>query len=75
MSKDVEWGFIHGEGEIVCTCDHCGEEERAEFLEGPDFREAQEELKEMGWVSSRINGDWYDFCSMECRNAYIKKNL
>lgn len=46
MSKDVEWGYAHGEGEIVCTCDYCGYEERLDFCEGPDFREAQEELTE-----------------------------
>lgn len=75
MSKEVEWGVIHGEGEIVCTCDHCGYEERLEFEDGPDFREAQDELREMGWSSSKINGEWFDFCSMDCRNAYIKENL
>lgn len=26
MSKDVEWGAMYGEGDIVCTCDNCGEE-------------------------------------------------
>lgn len=75
MSKEVEWGVIHGEGDIVCTCDHCEGEERIEFIEGPDFRSAQAELKEMGWMSSKINGEWYDFCSMECRNAFVKENL
>lgn len=75
MSKYVEWGLVHNEGEIVCTCDHCGYEERIDFYDGPDFREAQEELAESGWTSSRINGVWFDFCSIDCRNAFIKKNL
>ena len=76
MSKEVEWGEIHGDGEIVCTCDECGEDARIEFYDcNVDYREAQREIEKQGWMSSRINGDWYDFCSMECRNAYIKKNL
>lgn len=75
MSKEVEWSHIHGEGEIVCSCDHCGEEERIEFFERPDYREAQSEIEQLGWTSSRINGEWHDFCSMKCRNDYIRKNL
>lgn len=75
MSKEVDWSFIHGAGDIVCTCDQCGEEERIEFDNGPDFREAQREIEGMGWTSSRINGEWFDFCSMDCRNAYVKENL
>lgn len=31
MSKDVEWGAMYGEGDIVCTCDNCGEEFRYPF--------------------------------------------
>ena len=75
MSKDVERGLVYNEGEIVCTCDHCGYKERIDFYDGPDFREAQEELMKTGWTSSKINGEWCDFCSMDCRNSFIKKNL
>ena len=24
MSKEVEWGQIFGEGDVVCACDNCG---------------------------------------------------
>lgn len=27
MSKEVEWSRIRGEGEIVCTCDQCYDNE------------------------------------------------
>lgn len=75
MSKDVEWGVIHGEGTIVCTCDNCGYDEGYEFDCGyPDYREAQEYLIDCGWVSARILGEWHDFCCEECRNQFIKDN-
>jgi hypothetical protein len=75
MSKEVEWGDIHGEGEIVCNCDECGNYHCIEFYGSPDYRQAQREIKTIGWVSGRINGEWLDFCSTECRNAYVRKNF
>jgi hypothetical protein len=74
MSKGVEWGERHGEGSIVCECDQCGEQELIDFDDGPDFRAAQEELKEMGWISRKIDGEWYDFCSEACYYDWIKEN-
>ena len=76
MSKYVEWGVIHGEGDIVCECDHCGEEERIEFFDSVvDFRVAQKEIEEIGWLSSKVNGEWKDFCGLDCKNAFVRKNL
>lgn len=75
MSKEVEWGVIHGEGTIVCTCDNCGCEEEIEFDGGrPDYREAQDEIEDLGWMSTKVNGEWYDFCCESCRNQFIKNN-
>lgn len=73
MSKTVDWGLIHGEGEIVCLCDHCGGEEDISFYDGPDFKEAQRELEGMGWVSRKISGVWHDFCCEDCLRAYLKE--
>ncbi len=75
--KEVEWSEIYGEGEIVCYCDNdsCNEEERVDFEDGPDFKEAQDIIEEIGWVSSKINGEWKDFCSQTCRRKYLEKNL
>ena len=76
MSKEVEWGIIHGEGDIVCSCDNCEDEERIEFCDGhPDYREAQREIEIAGWMSSRINNEWYDFCCSSCRNEFVKRNI
>ena len=76
MSKEVEWSEYHGCGDIICTCDECGESYLFEFCDGyPDFREAQREIEQIGWQSARINGEWEDFCCSTCRNKYIRENL
>lgn len=31
MSKEVDWGVIHGEGDIVSTCEMCDLEHRYPF--------------------------------------------
>lgn len=74
MSKEVDWGVLHGEGSILCTCDNCGAEENvADFDDGhPDYRQAQGEIEDMGWMSTKVHGVWYDFCSESCRNNFIK---
>lgn len=75
MSKEIDWSPIHGEGSIVCTCDQCGREHEVEFDNGhPDFREAQAEIRSMGWVSMKQDDEWFDFCGQKCRNQYIKEN-
>lgn len=75
MSKEIDWGMIHGEGDIVCECDQCGEEERIPFEDGCiDYREAQTELKALGWVSRKIDDEWHDFCSNKCHYDYVNEN-
>lgn len=73
--KDIDWSPIYGEGNIVCTCDNCGREHEVDFDGGaPDFREAQAEIRSMGWQSLKIGGEWRDFCCEKCRNQFIKNN-
>lgn len=73
--KEVDWSLIHGEGEIVCNCDQCGNEYRYEFYDGyPDYKDCQETLKGMSWLSRRISDEWYDFCCEKCYYDWIKQN-
>ena len=75
MSKEVEWGQIYGEGDVVCTCDYCGNTARFPFDDSsPSFKDAQTRLMAMGWTSCKVNDQWRDFCHELCRNKYIKKN-
>lgn len=73
MSKEVDWGLIHGEGDIRCECDQCGKEHDYPFEDGDvDFRDCQEELKMMGWISRKINGEWRDFCCQKCLDKFTR---
>lgn len=72
--KEVEYGMIYGEGEIVCTCDQCENEYSYEFYDNYiDFADCQAEIKDEGWISRKINGEWYDFCCKECLNAFLSE--
>lgn len=76
MSKDViytEGQF--GEGDVHCTCDSCGDDEVFEFYDGVDFRDVQDYLKDLGWSSQKINGEWLDFCCMECKSAQASSDF
>lgn len=66
MSKDVD-RVTH---EIVCLCDYCANEQSVPFDDYPDFSEAQREIEGMGWLSRKIDGEWYDFCCQECYQAW-----
>lgn len=73
--KELVWGLFHGVGTIECYCDLCSNSHDFEFEDGyPDFKECQEELKDMGWLSRKINDIWYDFCCEECFYQWIKEN-
>lgn len=74
MSKEIEWGIRYGEGEIISICDYCSESEIINFDDGPDFKLAQETLRNYGWVSRKIDEEWYDFCKEQCYYEWIKEN-
>lgn len=75
MSKQIEWGVIHGEGDIVCTCNNCNAEEWFPFEDGClDFKEVSRELREdYGWIAHKIDGEWYDFCCDKCYKEFLAK--
>lgn len=74
MSKEVQWGLIHGEGNIECECDQCGRDYSYPFEDGDiDFKSCQDELRSQGWSSKKINGEWYDFCCEECYKKFMEK--
>lgn len=75
MSKEIDWSEIHGEGDVVCTCDNCGHQERFPFEDStPDYKGVQGKLFSMGWTSCKVHSSWRDFCCEYCRNQYIKKH-
>lgn len=64
----------HWTGDAVYTCEQCGEEERFRFDdEDVDSKAHRAYLRnEKGWITTKVNGQWADFCSEKCRNAYIR---
>lgn len=74
--KFVDWSDdAYGEGEIVATCDSCNKEDRSEtfYDNEPDYKAYQNTLVKKGWLSTRVNHKWRDFCCEKCRNDFIKK--
>lgn len=63
MSKDSDYTF----GNMTVDCDAPGCKE-SEIIEGfdnhpPSYSQANDELREMGWVSRKVGSEWLDFCS------------
>ena len=75
MSKEIEWGLIHGEGDIVCSCDNCDTQEYFPFEDGCfDFKEVSQELRDYyGWTARKIGDEWYDFCCDSCFREFLSK--
>ena len=62
------------EGEAVYSCDCCHKTESFRFdREDIDSRAHRKELREKkGWILTKVNGEYKDFCSEDCRNRYIR---
>lgn len=71
LNSDGYW-----EGDAVYSCDECGKEsQRFRFdSEVVSSKEHRAELCKRGWITTKVNGEWKDFCCEDCRNAYIKKH-
>ena len=74
MGRDLEFDGWW-EGEAVYTCDCCHKEERFRFdSEDIDSNLHRQELRRKGWILTKVNGQWKDFCGETCRNNYIRAN-
>lgn len=65
MSKYVDYVFESCE----CNCDECG---FTNIVDSTDYSEVNKELKRDNWIIKKINDNWYDFCSPECYETYMK---
>lgn len=50
-----------GEEYIAVRCNQCGRTLYTEW-EGQNFRTAITEIKQKGWLNTRVNGDWMHYC-------------
>ena len=75
MAKELEFdGFWEG---MACySCDYCGATVKIRFDsedEAKDSRIHRKHLREdCGWITTKVNGNWKDFCSEAHRNKYIR---
>lgn len=75
MSRELDFDGWW-QGTVIYSCDRprCRSEELFKF---DDEEEAysQEFIRELrerkGWITTKVNGRWVDFCCEACRNAYI----
>ena len=66
------------EGEVEITCDGCHKKHLVFHCDDEDdfknyAREKAAKQKE-GWITTKVNGQFAEFCSEDCRNAYIRNN-
>lgn len=53
-----------------CTCDNCRDEI---VINSANYYHVNDELRDMGWKTRKINGQFVDFCSDECLIEYTNK--
>ena len=74
MARELEFDG-YWEGEAVYSCDCCGTSERFRFdSDNVDSKSHRAELhKNKGWITTKVNDQWKDFCGENCRNKYIRQ--
>ena len=76
MSVEFEWDGWW-EGAACYSCDCCGKTEKTRFEseeESREYAKRREQLKKQGWIFTKVNGKYRDFCGEQCRNKYIRNN-
>lgn len=74
MSRDLDFtGWW--EGNAVYSCDNCHKSEEFPFdSEDIDSRAHRAELRKKGWVFTKVDGEFRDFCGYDCRDSFIRKH-
>lgn len=75
MAKELEFdGFW--EGAACYSCDCCGATVKIRFDSGDEAKDSRKHRKTLRekrcWITTKVNGNWRDFCSEACRNKYIR---
>lgn len=77
MSKELVFdGWWEGQAEY--SCDECHKTEYFLFSDEEDAKNSRKHRKSLkedyGWIFTKVDGEYKDFCSEACRNKYIRKN-
>ena len=78
MARELEFdGFWEGNISYTCDCSGCRKRVKIRFdseAGAKDFKSEHDILRKQGWLSTKVNGNFKDFCSESCRNKYIRNN-
>jgi len=60
--KDNDYTF--GETTVYCDGENCNAEKTIDGFDGDplSYSDVNTELRKMGWISRKENGEWKDFC-------------
>ncbi len=77
MGRELDFGTGYWEGDVVYSCDCCKKRVRFEFWTEDEANDAKRQRaalqRKRGWIFTKVNGEWKDFCSEKCRNQYIRE--
>lgn len=77
MARDMEFGGWW-EGTVTYSCDCCGKRVIFEFDDEESAKNCRGQRnalrKKRGWIFTKVNDRFKDFCGETCRNEYIRKN-
>lgn len=75
MGRELEFDG-YWEGAAVYDCDQCGKKVKFRFDCEEDAKNSKAHRaalrKKRGWITTKVNDQWKDFCCENCRNAYIR---
>lgn len=65
-------------GNVIIKCDYCEKEENVVFCDTPSIKVVIDRVIRKGWLhlkieGGRFQGDWFDFCSLECYKKMVAK--
>lgn len=65
------------EGTVEYSCDCCQKTVKFRFDDESSANNAKGQRdalrRKRGWITTKVNGNWHDFCSEPCRNKYIRE--
>lgn len=75
MSRDLDFNGWW-EGNVEYSCDCCGKTVKFRFDSEDEAKNTQGQRdalrRKRGWIFTKVNGIWHDFCGESCRNRYIR---
>ena len=77
MSRELVFdGYWEGDAEYTCDC--CGKTVKFRFDSEDSALNAKGHRKALrvkrGWITTKLDGNWFDFCGEPCMVGYIKSH-